>query len=96
MTLEEIRRLHPLFFQPEAMRFFDSRIHSQVYVGCGGVFFVTSEQFVSSKGERPFLREFNVRRVLNGPGGISTVRTHHTRGRAHRDARAFAALEKSP
>lgn len=32
------------FFDRDTMRFFDSRILSQVYSGPGGVFFVTSER----------------------------------------------------
>jgi hypothetical protein len=53
-TISEIRAankgagLH--FFSPSTMRFFSSKVERTVYQGDGGVFFVTSEQFVGSDG----------------------------------------------
>jgi hypothetical protein len=38
------------YFEPSAMRFFDSKIEPRVYQGDGGIFFVTSEQFHGSDG----------------------------------------------
>ena len=66
MTINDIRDanesagLH--FFEPAAMRFFDSKVLPKVYEGPGGVYFVTSEQFHDGEyhAERKYtVREFN-------------------------------------
>lgn len=51
------------FFDPETMRFFDSRTGRTVYQGPGGVYFITSERFHGSNGysepRRYTVREFD-------------------------------------
>ena len=46
MTIDDIKRRHiefgGKFFDKEHMRWFKSRVHSKVYEGTGGVYFVTS------------------------------------------------------
>lgn len=58
------------FFEP-SMRFFRSRIGQTVYQGQGGIYFVTSEQFVGSQGETP--RKYTVRQFIPSPVDIRTV-----------------------
>lgn len=74
-TMDEIRRanenagLH--FFDAGALRFFRSRIGKTVYQGPGGVYFVTSEQYVSHTGSAP--RRYSVRRFSPETGTCETV-----------------------
>ena len=60
------------FFEPGAMRFFDSRIGRTVYEGSGGVYFVTSEQFHGSGGYTA-PRKYTVHRFDPKTGRISGV-----------------------
>ena len=60
------------FFDAPALRFFNSHIEPTVYQGPGGVYFVTSEQFVASNGER-FRRMFTVRQYCPVTADILTV-----------------------
>jgi len=46
------RRKGGFFFEPSSKRFFRSRIGADTFEGPGGVYFTTSEQFVSSRGDR--------------------------------------------
>lgn len=71
-TMRDIRRanadagLH--FFDPGTMRFFRSRIGSDVFEGPGGIYFVSSEQF------RPgYPRKYTVRRFDPADGSVETV-----------------------
>lgn len=69
-TIEDIRKANASagqhFFERATMRFFRSRILPAVYQGKGGIYFLTSEQFVPSSGI-PDARKFTVRRF--GPDG---------------------------
>jgi hypothetical protein len=59
------------FFEPGTMRVFRSRIGRRVYQGPGGIFFITSEQFIGSTGATP--RKYTVRRFVPKPVDIRTV-----------------------
>ena len=63
------------FFEANALRFFNSKISSTVYQGEGGVFFVTSEQFVPTDGSPPYPRMFTVRRFMPETGDVRTAST---------------------
>ncbi|MFH1635796.1 MAG: hypothetical protein ABIG63_17530 [Chloroflexota bacterium] len=83
------------FFDKGTMRFFRSRVDQEVHQGPGGVFFVTSEQFVPSGG-RPMPRKYSVRRFNPESGDIVTAGEFNEMGQydAHEAARKLAA-EKS-
>ena len=74
MTIQDIRtanqRAGRFFFSPDTMRFFKSRVLPTVFEGVGGIYFVTSEQFVGSEGAQP--RRYTVRRVESS-GEINTA-----------------------
>ena len=59
------------WFEPDTMRFFRSRVGSTIYEGPGGVFFVSSEQFVGSQGAAP--RAYTVRVFVTGTGAVDTA-----------------------
>jgi hypothetical protein len=59
------------WFERSTMRFFRSRVGRVAYRGAGGVYFVSSEQFIGSDG-RAHARKFTVRRQ-NVDGSIDTV-----------------------
>lgn len=66
-TMDDARRANTTgWFAPDAMRWFDTRIESMLYVGPGGAFFVTSEQ---PPGD---VRVFTVRQVHDN-GDVETV-----------------------
>ena len=72
------------FFEPSTMRFFSSRIHSDVYGGC---LFVTSE-----KGSHQPTRLYTVRKIEED-GNIITVgefQAFHSRYSAHAYAKESA------
>lgn len=64
-TIDEIKHANSEagrhFFEADTMRFFRSRVCPKVHNGPGGVYFVTSEQFVSMSGHAE-RRTFSVRR----------------------------------
>jgi NADPH-dependent ferric siderophore reductase len=101
MTIEQIKaanhRAGRFFFEPATMRFFRSRVGSTVYEGPGGVYFVTSEQFVPSSG-RPHPRLYTVRQFDPATGDVDSVGEFNelTKGRAHRAARKLAAGIPAP
>lgn len=70
-TMTQIRETNKAtgrhFFDRETLRFFDSRVHPQVY---GGRYFVTSERFHGSSGSGP--RRYTVRFAKDN-GDITTV-----------------------
>jgi hypothetical protein len=75
-TIEAIReadsRAGRHFFSPDTMRFFRSRVLPTVFQGPGGVYFITSEQFVGSDGvSKP--RKYTVRNFTSDPVDIRTV-----------------------
>lgn len=82
MMIEQIKRdveaAHGHFFEPATLRFFRSRVHSPVYSsGQSGQasphFFVTSEEFVDSRG-RSHGRRYTVRTWCESePGSVDTV-----------------------
>lgn len=78
------------FFDGDTMRFFRSRVEREVFEGPGGVFLVTSEQFVMGEDTRP--REWTVRRFDPETGGVATVEGANdlTRASALRCARELA------
>jgi hypothetical protein len=70
MDIQEIenanRRAGLHFFDSDTLKFFSSRVDYMVYSGAGGIFFVTSEKFRSSRGSEPrayTVREFNPTRI---------------------------------
>lgn len=75
-TINEIKAANKaagfFYFEPDTMRFFDSRVESPVYPDeKGGAYFVTSEQFHGSQGSEP---RFWTVRHCNSAGAISTAR----------------------
>ena len=70
-TMAQIRETNKAtgrkFFERDTMRFFDSRVHGQVY---GGRYFITSERFHGSSGSGP--RRYTVR-FAKDSGDITTV-----------------------
>ena len=74
MTIRDIITAHEaaggFYFTPDTMRFFRSQIRPTVYEGPGGIFFVTSEQFVGSAG--PQKRCYTVRQFHPDRCNIST------------------------
>lgn len=71
--IEEVKAQHKgHFFEPDAMRFFRSRVAELAYRGPGGTYFVTSEQFEDSTGKR-WKRLYTVRQFNPETGGVSTV-----------------------
>jgi hypothetical protein len=89
-TMYDIRKANEqagnYFFTPDAMRFFRSRVHDDVY---GAGFFVTSEQF-----DYGYPRYYTVR-FARPDGSITTVSTfqqYASRSGAHAAAARYAAL----
>jgi len=79
------------FFEPGTLRFFRSRIGETVYQGPGGVYFVTSEQFEDSRGNRAE-RLYTVRQFFPDSGKVETVGEFNVSGysTAHRRAKRAA------
>lgn len=89
-SVSDIERDHKgYFFQKESMRFFRSRILDTVYQGRGGVFFVTSEKFVSSCGFAD-KRKYTVRRFKLKNKSIVSVTKFNSLSR--RTAQKYADL----
>lgn len=88
-TANSVRGHH--FFEAGTLRFFRSRVGAEVYQGPGGVFFVTSEQFVAGDGTAA-ARLFTVREFKPESGRIEKFGPFNelTRARAHRLARLAA------
>lgn len=65
LSIGDVEQLHEsaggYFFSSGAKRFFRSRIGTDTFTGPGGVYFVTSEQFVGSDGYKA-PRRYTVRR----------------------------------
>jgi hypothetical protein len=80
------------FFDKATLKAFDSRIHSQVYQGPGGVYFVTSERFHGTTKTGP--RRYNVRRFWPNTGGITSAERNFTTRRAAHKAAAQLAKDK--
>jgi hypothetical protein len=96
LAIADIRRLNKAsgryWFSAETMRFFNTRALPTVYQGADGIYFVTSEQFVSSDGI-PAERKFSVRCFNPDDASISTVgpfnNLSETQAKSH--ARGLAA-----
>ena len=75
------------FFDAATMRFFRSRVSDTVYQGPGGIYFVTSEQFVSSSGDKA-CRSYTIRQFNPETGDIKTAGEFNklTRHSAHKTA----------
>ena len=72
ISLDEIRRTHTgHFFDKGATRFFRSRYPETAYKGPGGIYFVTSEQFIASDGQA-WPRHYTVRTMATN-GDIFTA-----------------------
>ncbi len=75
MTISEIKAANKragfYFFERATLRFFRSRIERAVYEGPGGVYFVTSEQFVGSEYTAP--RMWTVRKFWPETGDCETA-----------------------
>jgi hypothetical protein len=71
MTIEEIKKINQekgkSFFSPKTMKFFHSRVLSQVFSGKDKYYFVTSEKFPNGN------RAYTVRRFDAKSGEIDTV-----------------------
>ena len=87
-----IRAHNGHFFDADTLRFFRSRILSQVFAGESEVYFVTSEQFRGTGYSSP--RAFTVRAYNPETDSIRTVPPFNqlTRGKALRIARDLALL----
>ncbi len=96
-TINEIKQWNEwggqYFFEPATIRFFRSRVLSQVMQGPGGIYFVTSEKRCFDD----YTRVFTVRKFNPTDGSIDTVRYENgnnvsvaTRARALRKAYDFA------
>lgn len=99
MTIQQIRDANEksgrFFFSPDAMRFFRSRVLQTVFEGVGGVYFITSEQFVGSQGANP--RRFTVRRVeADGEIKTATVFNVLTKAKAESAATMLAHGQEIP
>ena len=75
-TIRDIKRMNKNsglhWFSPDTMRFFRSRVGDKVYQGNGGVYFISSEQFVGSDG-RSGERMYTVRKFDPVTASIDTV-----------------------
>ena len=71
--IKEINAAHGLhFFERSTMRFFRSKTERGVYQGPGGIYFITSEQFVGSDGHAE-PRKYTVRCFSPESGCCQTV-----------------------
>lgn len=91
-TLREIKAANRaaghFWFEPETVRFFGSRIHSEVHEGPGGIYFVSSEQ--PPHGPRGYaVRQFNPEN--SHIETVGEVCQYPTGAAAHRAARTLAA-----
>lgn len=98
-TMYEIRTANAAagmhWFEPESMRFFRSRVGDTVYEGPGGIYFVSSEQFVSPhSGAAP--RRYSVRQFNPTTGGIATVGEFNVMSRSQAVARAKYCAQHGP
>ncbi len=84
------------WFSRGALHFFSSRLPKSVHQGPGGVYFVTSEQFLPSRGD-PAPRRYTVREFDPVTGNVDTVGDFNVlpRERANHYARMCAAGAKA-
>jgi hypothetical protein len=95
MTISEIRQANAAagfhFFSDGAMKFFRSRVDTQVYEGPGGVFFVTSEQLEFRDYSAPRMWTVHQVRPDGSIDGASEFQQYDSLKEARKAARAFAA-----
>ncbi len=74
-SIEDIKKISAdkghKWFDPSSMKFFRTKVLPTVYEGPGGVFFISSEQFVPSSG-RAAARKYTVRQFNPTTGKVST------------------------
>ena len=75
------------FFSAATRRFWQSRIESKVYQGRGGIYFVTSEVFLSG------MRIWHVRQFTEKPVYIHTAAEFSNLAGARREAQRLAEKE---
>jgi hypothetical protein len=79
ITIEQIKQANAeagfCFFGPNHLRFFNTRVLPKVYEGPGGVYFITSEEFVSPDGWAPE-RKYTVRQFDPETGDIRIASTY--------------------
>ena len=94
MTISEIRQANAAagfhFFSDGAMKFFRSRVDTQVYEGPRGVFFVTSEQLDFHDSSGPRLYTVHRARPDGSIEGASQFQEYGLLKQARAAARAFA------
>lgn len=75
LSVSDVKRINKeagqFFFEPESMRFFESKIETRGLL-IKNKFFITSEQFIPSTG-KPFPRKFTIRGFNRETGGIPTI-----------------------
>ena len=93
--MDEVERIYSPgigrhWFDADSMRFFRTRLPQSAYKGDGGIYFVTSERFTSSRGSLP--RAYSVRKLV-GEGRIETVGDFNsmTKAQANGMAKRLAA-----
>lgn len=82
------------WFDSDTLAFFRSRVSARVYVGPGGVYFVTSEQHTMSWRNYQGPRLYTVRRAIDGGARIETAgefQGYETARAAHAVADRLAA-----
>lgn len=95
---QENRRNGYHWFDTDTMRCFRSRVGDTVYQGAGGIFFVSSEQFVGLDG-RKAERMYTVRRFNPETGDVGTALGVEfntlTRSQANRIAKSMAGAVRA-
>jgi len=89
LTMQQAREAFPLWFKPATMRFFRSRVGRTLYAGG---YFVSSEQFVDSRGWKA-PRKYSVRQVTEH--GIDTVGEFQTYDTAREAIAAIRTLQRA-
>jgi hypothetical protein len=94
ITVEQLKAINKghggHFFDPGAMRFFNSKVHGPVYVGSDGWYFVTSEQHESNP------RKYTIRKMdkegnISQPEGLfDGFQKYNTLGSAQKAAKDYA------
>jgi hypothetical protein len=90
VDIQQIKRANSdagfYWFEPDALRFFRSRVSETTYCGKGGIFFVSSEKGPHTE------RAYTVRQFLPDTGDITTCGPFNVLSRAvaHRNAKELA------
>jgi hypothetical protein len=98
--IEDIRRENRAagyhFFDQDALRFFASRIGARVWQGPGGVYFVSSERFISRWGSANGKRYFTCRVFHPETGNVDTLGPFNKLSRYRAERLASLASELGP